>query len=171
MFLPGGTASRLLQNAHYFIGIKSPTKGAKLANTDISVVTRISHNGKHKCFLAIRTGGDICTENPRANSDNSSSKNCTRYRCQCSFIEKVSQKECAASKEKLELLVNPVIGFDVELHRSVTEFSFPELHIFPALKPEVLSTEEVQLIYFLSYVLPRTHNAGDFAIWKSQIPL
>jgi hypothetical protein len=75
------------------------------------------------------------------------------------------------SKEKIELLVNPVIEFDVELHRNTPEFSFPDLQIFPALKPEVLSFNELHFIYFLSYIRPRTHNEGDFAIWKSQIPL
>jgi hypothetical protein len=75
------------------------------------------------------------------------------------------------SKEMAELLVNPVIEFDVELQRNAVEFSFPDLQIFPALKPEVLSFEELHFIYFLSYIRPRTHNEGDFAIWKSQIPL
>jgi hypothetical protein len=105
------------------------------------------------------------------NSDNWSSKNCTKHRCKCSFIEKGSQEECVDSKEKVELLVNPVIEFDVELQRNDVEFSFPDLQIFPALKPEVLSFEELHFIYFLSYIRPRTHNEGDFAIWKSQIPL
>jgi hypothetical protein len=72
-------------------------------------------------------------------------------------------------KEKIDLLVNPVIEFDVELHRNAAEF--PDLQIFPALKPEILSFDELHFIYFLSYIRPRTHNKGDFAIWKSQIPL
>jgi hypothetical protein len=104
-------------------------------------------------------------------SNSWSSKNCTKHRCKCSFIEKISHEEFADSKEKVELLVNPVIEFNVELQRNTAEFSFPDLQIFPALKPEVLSVEELQFIYFLSYIRPRTHNEGDFAIWKSQIPL
>jgi hypothetical protein len=63
MFLGDAAASRLLQNAYYFIGIKSLTQGVKIASAGISVVTRISLNGKYNPFLAILTGGDLCTEN------------------------------------------------------------------------------------------------------------
>jgi hypothetical protein len=63
MFLPDGPTSRLLQNTYYFTVINSLTLGVKIASADISVVTRISLNGKYKSFLAIPTGGDLSTKN------------------------------------------------------------------------------------------------------------
>jgi hypothetical protein len=153
------------------IGIKSLTQVVKIANADISGVTRISLNGTPKSLLAIIPGVYLYTNNQKLHSDNSNSKNCTRHRCKCSFIEILPQGEHAASEKQTNLLASPRIKFDAELQRNVAEFPLQGLQMFLNLKPEVHSIEKLHLIQCISSIRPSIHNAGNFAVWKSQIPL
>jgi hypothetical protein len=159
-----------LQNTYHLIGIKSLAMVVKIANADISVVTRISLNGMQKVFLVILPRFVLYANNQRSNSDDSNSKNCTRYRCTCPFVP-LSLEERAACQENAELLTDPGNNIDAELQQNGEKLSLQDQQILPALSFEAPSIEELHLIHFLSSMRPRTQNAGNFDTWKSQIPL
>ena len=117
-----------------------------------------------------RDSTKMLSNNERSNSDNFDSKNCTRYHAVCSFAV-LSPEDRVACQENAELLANSGIEFDDELQRDDSESSSQDEQIPSALIPEASSIEEIHLIHFISSIRPRTHNAGNFDTWRSQIPM
>jgi hypothetical protein len=165
----GRLISLLLQSTYNFAGIKNPARVVKSANEGMSVVTRYSLNGK--CFMAISQEGIFYTNNERLNHDNSNSTNCTKHSCKCSFQKRHHCNEVAASEDKSELLRNLKTEYDVELLWNAAEFSFPDGKSPSSPKTEILHTEGLHISDLISSITPRTHNAVEVPILKTQIPL
>lgn len=137
-----------------------------IANADISVATKTPPNGKQKYSLAILPKYSAFANNPKVTfSYKINSNNCTRHHCKCSF-SLLPQEEHAACQENTELLEDPETELDTDFQQNCTEL--------PSLSQQILAVlcpEELGLIRFISTIRPRTHNVGNFDIWKSQIPL
>ncbi|KAN0093591.1 hypothetical protein V8E51_016775 [Hyaloscypha variabilis] len=127
-----------------------------------------SHRRQHK---KSRNSCDTCKRRHiRCDETFPQCKNCTRYHAVCSFAV-LSPEDRVACQENAELLANSGIEFDDELQRDDSESSSRDEQIPSALIPEASSIEEIHLIHFISSIRPRTHNAGNFDTWRSQIPM
>ena len=116
-------------------------------------------------------GGYLLHQHQSLNNDNPNSANCTKHNCKCSFLETHHWKESAASEDNSELPGNLKPEFDVELLWNAAEFSSRDEKSPSSPKTEILHTEELHISDLISSITPRTHNAVEVPILKTQIPL
>ncbi|KAL1882984.1 hypothetical protein VTK73DRAFT_506 [Phialemonium thermophilum] len=120
-----------------------------------------------------RKGCDMCKRRHiRCDENFPQCRNCTKHKMRCPYNDIPAPEERSATPDKPDLMWTPEIEAAINQWRTTGVFPFPSLDINPAPSPQLLTLEEMRLIYHVASISHQLEiiNANGFTLWTRQIP-
>ncbi|KAL8396741.1 hypothetical protein RB594_003717 [Gaeumannomyces avenae] len=99
-------------------------------------------------------------------------RNCTKHKIRCPYNDIPVSDERSTSPDRPDLMWTPEIETTIEQWQRTGIFPFPQMNIYPAPNPQVLTIEDLRLIHHvasISHQMLRI-DADGFTLWTRQIP-